>query len=134
MAKTHQPNITAEMIQQYYEYHKQKKELESQMEELKEKFHLYFDNSFGKDEKAEIVMGGFKLQRQVRKSEKFKDEPTLQRLDELNMTELIQVVRKPDDSKIKAAIQLNLIKVEDLEGCLVTNSSTAISVKPVTPR
>ncbi|NMH74540.1 hypothetical protein HF078_15740 [Bacillus sp. RO2] len=132
MAKVNHPTVTAEMIEMYYECNKQKKEIEKQMEELKERFHLYFDKSFGQDEKAEVVMGGYKLQRQVRKSEKYSDE-TVQKLEELSMNDLIKTIKIPDDTKIKAAIQLNLIKEEDLEGCLVTNSSLAISVKPLTP-
>ncbi|MCG1020742.1 hypothetical protein [Sutcliffiella horikoshii] len=133
MAKVNHSTITAEMIERYYECNKQKKEIEKQMEELKERFHLYFDKSFGTDEKAEIIMGGYKLQRQVRISERYSDE-TVHKLEALSMNELIKTVRKPDDAKIKAAIQLNLIKEEDLEGCLVTNSSLAISVKPLTPK
>ncbi|MEA3319565.1 MAG: hypothetical protein U9Q88_06020 [Bacillota bacterium] len=133
MAKVNHPTVTAEMIEMYYECNKQKKEIEKQMEELKERFHLYFDKSFGQDEKAEVVMGGYKLQRQVRKSEKYSDE-TVHKLEALSMKELIKTVKKPDDAKIKAAIQLNLLKEEDLEGCLITNSSLAISVKPLTPK
>ncbi|WP_404351591.1 hypothetical protein LG311_09980 [Sutcliffiella horikoshii] len=133
MAKVNHPTVTAEMIEKYYECNKQKREIEKQMEELKERFHLYFDKSFGEDEKAEVVMGGYKLQRQVRKSEKYSDE-TISKLEALKMTDLIKTVKKPDDAKIKAAIQLNLINAKDLEGCLVTSSSLAISVKPLTPK
>ncbi|UAL49251.1 hypothetical protein [Sutcliffiella horikoshii] len=133
MAKVNHPTVTAEMIEKYYECNKQKREIEKQMEELKERFHLYFDKSFGEDEKAEVVMGGYKLQRQVRKSEKYSDE-TISKLEALKMTDLIKTVKKPDDAKIKAAIQLNLINEKDLEGCLVTSSSLAISVKPLTPK
>ncbi len=133
MANVNYPTVTAEMIERYYECNKQKKEIENQMEELKQLFHLYFDKSFGEEKKAEVVMGGYKLQRQVRKSEKFSDE-TVQKLEALRMHELIKTVKKPDDAKIKAAIQLNLIKEEELEGCLVTSSSMAISVKPLLPK
>jgi len=133
MGKVNYPTVTVEMIEKYYECNKQKREIEKQMEELKERFHLYFDKSFGEDEKAEIVMGGYKLQRQVRKSEKYSDE-TISKLEALKMTDLIKTVKKPDDAKIKAAIQLNLINEKDLEGCLVTSSSLAISVKPLTPK
>ncbi|KPB03753.1 hypothetical protein [Bacillus sp. CHD6a] len=133
MAKVNHPTVTAEMIEKYYECNKQRKELEKQMEELKERFHLYFDKSFGEDEKAEVVMGGYKLQRQVRKSEKYTDE-TVQKLEALSMNELIKTIKKPDDAKIKAAIQLNLLKEEELKDFLVTNSSLAITVKPLLPK
>ncbi|WP_339145892.1 MULTISPECIES: hypothetical protein [unclassified Sutcliffiella] len=133
MAKVNHPTVTAEMIEKYYECNKQKKEIEKEMEELKERFHLYFDKSFGADEKAEVIMGGYKLQRQVRVSERYSDETVL-KLEALSMNELIKTVKKPDDAKIKAAIKLNLLKEEDIKGCLVSTSSLAISVKPLTPK
>ncbi|CAG9621842.1 hypothetical protein [Sutcliffiella rhizosphaerae] len=134
MAKTSQHQVTADLIQEFYECLKRKKKLEQRMGELKEKFHHYFDEKFGQDEKAEIVMGAYKLQRQVRKTEKYKEEETVEKLEALNMEELIKVTKKPDDEKIKAAIQLNLLKEEDVKDFLVTSSTLAIAVKPLTPR
>ncbi|WP_223700110.1 hypothetical protein [Sutcliffiella deserti] len=126
--------VSREMLEMYYELNKQKKEIELQMKNLKEKFHQYFDLQYGPDSKAEITMDGYKLQRQIKKTERFIEEETIKRLEELQMVDLIKVVKKPDEAKIEAAIQLNLLKRTDLEGCKVINMTPAISVKPTTPR
>jgi uncharacterized protein YhaN len=126
--------ITGEMLVKYYELNKQKKEIEMEMNELKDAFQSYFNNLVGLDHKGEITISGYKLQRQIRKTEKYKEEETIKRLEELQMNELIQVVRKPDDIKIKAALNLGLLSPDHLEGCIVSTSSPAISVKPITPR
>ncbi|MBS4211208.1 MULTISPECIES: hypothetical protein [Neobacillus] len=126
--------ITGEMLAKYYELNKKKKEIELEMNELKDVFQSYFNNLVGRDTKGEITVSGFKLQRQIRKSEKFHEEETVKRLEELQLNDLIQVIKKPDDSKIKAALELGLLKGNQLEGCIVTTHSPAISVKPVTPR
>ncbi|MBM7619082.1 hypothetical protein JOC95_000931 [Bacillus tianshenii] len=134
MSKRTEQQLTADMLEKYYEYNKKKKEIEAEMNHLKEVFHQYFDHQLGSDDKGEVLLGGFKLQRQVRKTEKYREDTTIKRLEELKMEDLIQVVKKPDEAKIKSAIQLGLLKEEDLEGCLTTSTSLAISVKPVTPR
>jgi hypothetical protein len=122
------------MLEKYYEYNKKKKEIEVEMNQLKEVFHHYFDKQIGAQGKGEILLGSFKLQRQVRKSEKYNEEPTIRRLEELQMKELVQVVKIPDEAKIKSAIQLGLLSERDLDGCLTTSTSFAITVKPITPR
>ncbi|PLR86443.1 hypothetical protein [Bacillus sp. V33-4] len=126
--------ITGEMLVKYYELNKKKKEIELEMNQLKDTFHHYFDDQVGSNDKGEITIDGYKLQRQIRKTEKFNEEETVKRLEELQMTDLIKVVKKPDDIKIKSAINLGLIKTEDLEGCILSTTSPAITVKPVTPR
>lgn len=126
--------ITGEMLVKYYELNKQKKEIEMEMNELKDVFQNYFNNLVGSDHKGEITISGYKLQRQIRKTEKYNDEETIKRLEELQMNELIQVVKKPDDVKIKAALNLGLLSPVHLEGCIVSTCSPAITVKPLTPR
>lgn len=126
--------ITGEMLIKYYELNKQKKEIEMEMNELKDVFQNYFNNLVGSDYKGEITISGYKLQRQIRKTEKYNDEETIKRLEELQMNELIQVVKKPDDVKIKAALNLGLLSPDHLEGCIVSTCSPAITVKPLTPR
>nr|WP_276531374.1 hypothetical protein [Fictibacillus nanhaiensis] len=117
------------MVIKYNTLSAKKKELEKELDELKNVFHIYFDNLVGKNEKGEVTVNNYKLQRQIRKSEKFNDEKTVHRLTELNMTDLIQHVPKPDEEKVKSAINLGLIKEEDLEGCLIKSASQAIVVK-----
>jgi hypothetical protein len=126
--------ITDEMLVKYYELNKKKKEIELEMNELKDTFHEYFNKLVGPNNKAEITINGYKLQRQVRKVEKYKEEETVKRLEELQMNDLLQVVKKPDETKIKSALQLGLLDEANLEGCMVTSYSPAISVKTLTPR
>jgi hypothetical protein len=124
---TNETVITREMLAHYLELNHKKKEVETELEELKKAFNHYFDLSVGKNAKGEMVLRDYKIQRQIRDTVKFKQEQTVQRLEELNLIELIQ--KKPDEGKIKSAIQLGLLHEEDLEDCKTVNSSQAIYVK-----
>jgi hypothetical protein len=121
--------ISEDLVIKYNTLSAKKKELEKELDELKKVFHIYFDNLVGPNEKGEVTVNNYKLQRQIRKSEKFNDEKTVHRLTELNMADLIHHVPKPDEEKVKSAITLGLIKEEDLEGCLIKSASQAIVVK-----
>jgi hypothetical protein len=134
LGKQNDSFITDEMLVQYYELSKKKKEIELEMNELKDTFHDYFNKLVGPNNKAEVTINGYKLQRQMRKIEKYNEAVTVKRLEELNMIDLVQVVKKPDDAKIKSALQLGLLDEKNLEGCIVTSYSPAISVKTLTPR
>jgi hypothetical protein len=133
LGKQNDSFITDEMLVKYYELCKKKKEIELEMNELKDTFHDYFNKLVGPNNKAEVTINGYKLQRQMRKIEKYNEEVTVKRLEELQMTDLVQVVKKPDDAKIKSALQLGLLDEKNLEGCIVTSYSPAISVKTLTP-
>jgi hypothetical protein len=134
LVKQNDSFITDEMLVKYYELNKKKKEIELEMNQLKELFQDYFNKLVGPANKAEITINGYKLQRQIRKIEKYNEDVTVKRLEELQMNDLVQVVRKPDDAKIKSALQLGLLSESNLEGCIVTSYSPAISVKTLTPR
>ncbi|WP_455660542.1 hypothetical protein [Pradoshia sp.] len=121
--------VTADMIARYHSLTKEKKAIEDEMNALKEVFHHFFDKQTGVNQKGEIIENGLKLQRQIRKSEKYLPEPTVQRLEELKMKDLIEVKKLPDEEKILASIKLGFLKEEDLEGCKVINYSKAIAVK-----
>lgn len=121
--------ISEDLVIKYNTLSAKKKELEKELDELKKVFHIYFDNLVGPNKKGEVTVNNYKLQRQIRKSEKFNDEKTVHRLTELNMTDLIHHVPKPDEEKVKSALTLGLIKEEDLEGCLIKSASQAIVVK-----
>lgn len=121
--------ISEDLVIKYNTLSAKKKELEKELDELKKVFHIYFDNLVGPNEKGEVTVNNYKLQRQIRKSEKFNEEKTVHRLTELNMTDLIHHVPKPDEEKVKSALTLGLIKEEDLEGCLIKSASQAIVVK-----
>ncbi len=126
--------VTADMLSRYYELTKKKKEIELEMNELKEAFHQYFDQVVGPNDKGEISLDGYKLQRQIRMAEKYNEAMIIKRLEELKLNDLIQVVKKPDDVKIKAALNLGLLNQEQLDGCIITSYQPAITVKTLTPR
>jgi hypothetical protein len=134
LAKQNDSFITDEMLVKYYELNKKKKEIELEMNQLKDSFHDYFNKLVGPNTKAEITINGYKLQRQMRKIEKYNEEVTVKRLEELQMTDLVQVIKKPDEVKIKSALQLGLLDEKNLEGCVVTSYSPALSIKTLTPR
>ncbi|GHH99160.1 hypothetical protein [Neobacillus kokaensis] len=134
MLKSNESLITGEMLAKYYELNKQKKEIELEMNELKEMFQHYFNQLVGTDRKGEITVNGYKIQRQIRKTEKYIEEETVKMLEDLQLNDLIQVVKKPDDKKIKAAVNLGLLNPEQLNSCITTTYSPAIIVKPLTPR
>jgi hypothetical protein len=134
LLKNNESLVTGEMLNKYYELNKKKKEIEMEMNTLKEAFQTYFNNLVGSNHKGEITISGFKLQRQIRKTEKYNEVDTVKRLEELQMNDLIQVVKKPDDNKIKSALNLGLLSPDQLDGCIVTTFSPAISVKPLIPR
>jgi hypothetical protein len=121
--------ITADMITRYNDLSKKKKEIEMEMENLKEIFHQYFDSHVGINHKGELIDNGLKLQRQIRKYEKYSTVPTVYKLEELNMKELIKTVKIPDEEKMNAAIKLGFLKEQDLENCKLITYSKAISVK-----
>ncbi|MBP2241027.1 hypothetical protein J2Z40_001587 [Cytobacillus eiseniae] len=119
--------VTSEMVAQYHELNGKKKEIEAQLNELKNNFNHYFDRLVGKNIKGEKILGDFKLQRQIRITEKYEDEATVNRLEGLNLQELI--IKKPDEEKIKSALNLGLLKEEDLKDCKKISYSQAIYVK-----
>lgn len=122
--------ITKEMLCEFEDLNELKKDIEKKLDSLKKVFHLYFDEQVGVNEKGEVTIDGYKLQRLIRKVEKFDDAKTVDRLESLNMVDLIQVIKKPDEEKVKAAINLGFLKDEDLEGCISVHASGAIYVKP----
>ncbi|MFD1849346.1 hypothetical protein [Oceanobacillus bengalensis] len=123
--------VSKDMIERYFDLSKMKKEIESEMNQLKDAFHIYFDSAVGSNKKGEVLEGKYKLQRQIRKTEKFQEEDTVNRLEELKLNDLIKVVKKPDDAKIKGAIDLGLLEENDLEGCRVVSYSKVIVVREV---
>ena len=119
--------ITREKLAQFVELNRKKKDIESQLDALKKDFNQHFDQSVGKLVKGDLMISDFKVQRQIRTIEKFDQEVTVHRLEELNLTDLIQ--KKPDEGKIKSALNLRLLSEADLEGCISTSFSQAIYVK-----
>lgn len=119
--------ITREMLSHYLELSKKKKEIEAELEELKKDFNDFFNESIGKNSKGELVLKDYKLQRQIRKVEKYDREYTVKKLEEMNLANLIE--KRPDEKKIKSAIHLGILKEEELKDCKTVNTSEAIYVK-----
>lgn len=117
------------MLIEYERLNQSKKEIEAQMNKLKKHFHAYFDETVGENEKGELVLEGYKLQRLIRSVEQFDEEKTVEKLEELNMKDLIQIVKRPDEEKIHAALNLGFLKREDIEQCILNKKTGAISVK-----
>ncbi|MFB7142495.1 hypothetical protein ACFCYN_23050 [Gottfriedia sp. NPDC056225] len=131
MGRKNNFKITEPMLNEYYDLSQKKKDIENQLEELQKVFHGYFDHQVGTNEKGEIIVNNLKLERIIRKREKFDEEMTVNKLEELNLSDLIQIVKRPDGDKIKSAINLGLLNEKDLDGCITINSSQAIYVKPL---
>ena len=125
------PLITTDMIARYQELMKQKKEIDNEMDHLKKIFHVYFDRLVGVNQKGEIIHEGMKLQRQIRKTEKYNETSTVQKLEALCLHDLIQNIKKPDTEKISAAIALGLLKEADLHECKEISYAKVISVKDI---
>lgn len=128
---TDQSLITQETLAKYYELNRKKKEIEKEMNQLKNLFNTYFDQQVGANTKGEITDGGYKLQRQIRTTEKFNEQMTVDRLEELKLNDLIKIVKKPDKEKINSAISLGLLDEKDLDNCRDTTYTAAITVREV---
>ncbi len=121
--------VTEELLERYFTITETVKELDKEMKELKKVFNIYFDDSIGREQKGELSVGNYKLQRQVRCSESFDDEKTIARLEENQLNDCIQYVKIPDKEKIEAAVTLGLLNQEDIEDCIIKKYTTAISVR-----
>lgn len=96
--------INGDMLARYYQLNAMKKEIEAEMNQFKEEFNQFFDVSVGVNLRGDFADKGYKLQRQIRKTEKFDEKLTVARLQELQMEDLIEIVRRPDKTKIHAEI------------------------------
>lgn len=121
--------INGDMLARYYQLNAMKKEIEAEMNQFKEEFNQFFDVSVGVNLRGDFADKGYKLQRQIRKTEKFDEKLTVARLQELQMEDLIEIVRRPDKTKIHAAIELGLLREDQLEDLRVRNYSQAFVVK-----
>ncbi|MBM7643957.1 hypothetical protein JOD45_000148 [Scopulibacillus daqui] len=129
MPHTSDVKITESMVKRFHELNLKAKEIEDELSELKKKFNHYFDHTLGENAKGEWAFGHLKLQRQIRKSEKFNEEKTVKKLEELNLLDCIETVKKPNKEKINAAVTLGLLSPYDLEECLIKRVSKVIVVR-----
>lgn len=131
MSRQAYQSITEQVLEQYYQLNERKKEIEKQMKELNQAFHQYFDETAGENEKGEVHVGPYKLQRQIRSSHYFDDEKTVQRLEELNLHDCIQIIKKPDQKKLESAITLGIIEGDQINDCKVSKNTKAIVIRKI---
>jgi hypothetical protein len=124
-------SISEKMLERYVLLSKLSKDAKEEMDKIKQVFHAYFDEQSGSNTKAEITIGDYFIQRQIRVSESFDDEKTVEHLEQLNLKDCIQYVKRPDEKKIEAAIQLGLLNGEEMNRLKINKSTQAISVKKI---
>ncbi|MFD1781398.1 hypothetical protein ACFSFW_22390 [Fredinandcohnia salidurans] len=121
--------IPEELISKYFTLSEKAKEIEKELKEMKKVINVYFDETVGKQEKGESIVGDYKIQRQIRTSESYHDEKTVKKLEELNLVDCIRIIKQPDQQKIDAAITLGLLGQADIEDCIVKKTTNAITVR-----
>ncbi|WP_099352997.1 hypothetical protein [Fredinandcohnia onubensis] len=121
--------IPEELISKYFTLSEKAKEIEKELKEMKKVINVYFDETVGKQEKGESIVGDYKIQRQIRTSESYHDEKMVKKLEELNLVDCIQIIKQPDQQKIDAAITLGLLGQADIEDCIVKKTTNAITVR-----
>lgn len=121
--------IPEELISKYFTLSEKAKEIEKELKEMKKVINVYFDETVGKQEKGESIVGDYKIQRQIRTSESYNDEKTVKKLEELNLVDCIRIIKQPDQQKIDAAITLGLLGQADIEDCIVKKTTNAITVR-----
>ncbi|MHA6250711.1 hypothetical protein [Oceanobacillus sp. CAU 1775] len=123
--------IRQDMLARFDDLNRLKKEIDQELNELKEQFNAYFDETVGVNLKGELEIDGYRLQRQIRRSERFDEKQTVERLRDLQMEDLIETVQVPDKVKIQAAIELGLLREDQVEDLIVRNYSKVIAVKKI---
>ncbi len=123
--------ISEGLLEKYVYLNKIAKEAKDEMDKIKHVFHLYFDERSGPNTKGEVTIGEYLVQRQIRVSEGFDDEKAVEHLEQVNLSDCIQYVKKPDSKKIEAAIQLGLLNEEEMNQHKISKMTQAISVKKV---
>ncbi|MFC4558298.1 hypothetical protein ACFO3D_08735 [Virgibacillus kekensis] len=128
-SKDKTPTITEKDLKRYMELNKQKKEIEAEMKHLKKQFNDVLDGLIGKGQKGEFERGGLKVQRQVREAISYDKSSTVEKLEELNLEDCIQVIKQPDAEKLEAAFRLGLADENVFAELRKTKVTQAIIVK-----
>ncbi|WP_033826740.1 hypothetical protein [Bacillus andreraoultii] len=106
--------ITEDMVARFSELSKQAKEIDKELVRLKKLFNEYFDLTVGKNEKGRVSFESFILERHIRTSEKYREEETVEKLEDMNLSECVKVVKKVDEEKVSAVLTLGLLPPEVL--------------------
>ncbi len=121
--------LSEEILKKYDELNTQKKTIEKELNQIKKQIHYCLDETFGKEQKGELKRGSYKVQRVIRSTVRYDEEKTVNRLEELNLSEFL--VKKPDTEKLEAAIKIDLVKGKDFEDCKTEKLTPAIAVKEI---
>lgn len=121
--------ITEEMVARFFQLVKKEKEIEKELNQLKRQFNDYFDAKVGNSEKGEKEIGPYRLQRQIRVRESYKEEEVVRKQEELNLRDCIQYIKKPDYRKLEAAIALGLLSEGELDEYKERKFTPVITVK-----
>lgn len=127
--ESNQTLITEDMVEKFFELNKKAKEIEKELTQLKKTFNTYFDLAVGNYEKGALFFDSFVLQRQIRVTEKFREEETVQRLEEMQLEDCIRIEKKVDEEKLSAAMTLGLISPELLDEFKDRKYTKVITVK-----
>ncbi|WAA09044.1 hypothetical protein [Fervidibacillus albus] len=121
--------ITEQMVETYLQLNKKAKEIDRKLRELKKMFNQYFDLTVGENTKGEIAFDHYTLHRQIRVSEKYREDDAVAKLEANNLSDCVKVVKKVDVDKIKAAIELGLVEADFLSPYKERKYSAVFHVK-----
>ena len=121
--------ITEEDIKRYYDLNKQKKVIDQEINQLKKTFHHILDHSIGKGKKGELQRGNYLVQRQIRSSINYLEDKTIQKLEELNLSDFINLVKRADTDKLEAAMKIGFVEEKEFDDCKTERLTQAIVVK-----
>jgi hypothetical protein len=121
--------ISEQVAARYVELNEKAKKIKEEMDKLKHVFHSYFDENCGPNEKGELSVGNYFIQRQIRASDSYDDAKLVDKLEKLQLGDCIILEKKPNEQKIEAAIELGLLNREDISGYIISKRTQAISVK-----
>ncbi|GAA0363063.1 host-nuclease inhibitor Gam family protein [Bacillus horti] len=123
--------LSEETVQRFYELTQQAKGIDYELAELKKEIHSSLDQLVGENEKSSLLFGDIQLQRQIRTSMTYDQEKTVSRLEELQLHDCIETIRRPNADRINAAVTLGLLAEEELEGCQLRKDTPALTVRKV---
>lgn len=90
-------NISENLLEKYVHLNNVMKDVKTEMDKIKHVFHSYFNETAGPNTKAEVTIGEYFIQRQIRVSESYDEERTVQYLEKQNLSDCIKYVKQPDE-------------------------------------
>lgn len=121
--------FTEDVLSQFYELKQKKKEIDDEISRLRGEILTYINHTSGEMADAKIEMGPYVVHRKIRKQEKFDREKTVAKLKALGLEECIKTIEEPDEEKLKSALSLKFISLDDLEGCVHYKMTPYLSIE-----